>query len=125
MVGKIANEQQALSRRILAEHGFEFVTEYVCGPRLARALHILLFNRQDAEERQRAGRCCRALLKAYAEAGYPIARAPLDMQQEAMDQLEVLPDVLSASSGRWIPRASWPRASTASRDGPRAVSRAQ
>ncbi|MFL5347330.1 MAG: FAD-binding oxidoreductase [Hyalangium sp.] len=95
MVGKAANEQQALSRRILAEHGFEFVTEYVCGPRMARALHILLFNRQDTEERLRAGRCFRALLQAYAEAGYPIARAPLDMQQEAMDQLQGVPEVLS------------------------------
>lgn len=95
MVGKVANEQQALSRRILGEHGFEFTTEYVCGPRMARALHILLFNRQDAEERQRAGDCFRALLQAYAQRGYPIARAPLDMQQEAMDQLKVLPEVLS------------------------------
>jgi 4-cresol dehydrogenase (hydroxylating) len=95
MVGRVANEQQALSRRILTEHGFEFVCEYVCGPRMSRALHILLFNRQDAEERERAGRCFRALLQAYAEAGYTIARAPLDMQQEAMAKLEGVPEVLS------------------------------
>jgi 4-cresol dehydrogenase (hydroxylating) len=95
MVGRIANEQQALSRRILGEHGFEFVTEYVCGPRMSRALHILPFNRKDAEECQRVSRCFLALLQAYAEAGYPIARAPLDMQQEAMARLEGLPDVLS------------------------------
>jgi 4-cresol dehydrogenase (hydroxylating) len=95
MVGQVANEHQALSRRILGEHGFEFAVEYVCGPRMSRALHILLFNRQDAEERQRAGRCFQALLQAYAEAGIPIARAPLDMQQEAMSRLEGLPDVLS------------------------------
>ncbi len=95
MLGKAANEQQALSRRILTEHGFEFVTEYVCGPRLARALHILLFNREDMEERQRAGRCFRALQQAYAEAGYPIARAPLDVQEETMARLEGVPQVLS------------------------------
>ncbi|WP_225412937.1 FAD-binding oxidoreductase [Stigmatella hybrida] len=95
MLGPVANEHQALSRRILGEHGFEFVTEYVCGPRMSRALHLILFNRQDAEERQRAGRCFRALLKAYAEAGYPISRAPLDAQEEAMARLEVLPSVLS------------------------------
>jgi 4-cresol dehydrogenase (hydroxylating) len=95
MVGKIANEHQALSRRILGEHGFEYVVEYVCGPRMARALHILPFNRQDAEEQQRAARCMRALLEAYAKVGVAIARAPLDIQKEAMSQLEVLPDVLS------------------------------
>jgi 4-cresol dehydrogenase (hydroxylating) len=95
MVGTVANEHQALSRRILAEHGFDFVTEYVCGPRMARALHILLFNRQEAEERQRAGRCFRALMKAYAEVGVPIARAPVDMQEEAMARLQGVPDVLS------------------------------
>jgi 4-cresol dehydrogenase (hydroxylating) flavoprotein subunit len=95
MVGRVANEQQALSRRILGEHGFEFVTEYVCGPRLARALHILLYNRQDDEERQRAGRCFRALLQAYADAGFPVARAPLDMQEEVMARLQGVPDVLS------------------------------
>lgn len=95
MVGRTANEQQALSRRILAEHGLDFATEYVCGPRMARALHILLFNRQDAEERQRVARCFRALLKAYADAGFPIARAPLDIQEEAMALLEGTPQVLS------------------------------
>jgi 4-cresol dehydrogenase (hydroxylating) len=95
MVGRVASEHQALSRRILGEHGFEYVVEYVCGPRMARALHILLFNRQDEEERARAGRCMRALLKAYAEAGVSIARAPLDLQEEAMSQLDVLPGVLS------------------------------
>jgi 4-cresol dehydrogenase (hydroxylating) len=95
MVGKVANEHQALSRRILGEHGFEYVVEYVCGPRMARALHILPFNRQDPEERQRAGRCMSALLEAYAKAGISVARAPLDIQQEVMARLEGLPDVLS------------------------------
>jgi 4-cresol dehydrogenase (hydroxylating) len=95
MVGKIANEHQALSRRILGEHGFELIVEYVCGPRMSRALHILIFNRQDAEERQRAGRCMQALLKAYAEVGIPIARAPVDLQGDAMALLQGVPQVLS------------------------------
>jgi 4-cresol dehydrogenase (hydroxylating) len=95
MVGKIANEHQALSRRILGEHGFEYIVEYVCGARMARALHILPFNRQDAAERLRAGRCMSVLLEAYAKAGISVARAPLDIQEEVMARLEVLPDVLS------------------------------
>jgi 4-cresol dehydrogenase (hydroxylating) len=95
MVGKVANEHQAMSRRILAEHGFEFAVEYVCGPRMSRALHIIPFNRQDAEERQRMSRCFRALSQAYADVGITVARAPLDMQEEAMARLQGLPDVLS------------------------------
>jgi 4-cresol dehydrogenase (hydroxylating) len=94
MVGKIANEHQALSRRILGEHGFELIVEYVCGPRMSRALHIMIYNRQDPEERQRAGRCFQALLKGYAEAGIPISRAPVDVQGDAMALLKGVPDLL-------------------------------
>ena len=36
MVGTIANQHQAMSRRILRERGLEFITEYVCGPRMSR-----------------------------------------------------------------------------------------
>jgi 4-cresol dehydrogenase (hydroxylating) flavoprotein subunit len=93
MVGAIANQQQAMSRRILCEHGLEYITEYVCGPRMSRALHLVLFNRQDPQERQRVIACYRALMDAYAQAGYPVSRVPLDFQEEAMARLEVLPEV--------------------------------
>src|SRR5262245_52861946 len=93
MVGTIANQHQALSRRILHEHKLEYITEFVCGPRLARALHVIVFNRQDPEECQRVSTCYRVLLQAYAEAGYPISRAPLDFQEEAMGRLETFPEV--------------------------------
>ncbi|MDY7224930.1 FAD-binding oxidoreductase [Hyalangium rubrum] len=95
MVGRVANEHQALSRRILAEHGFDLILEYACGPRMSRALHLLIFNRQESEERQRAGRCMRALIQAYADAGYPVARAPIDVQDEVMARLQGVPEVLS------------------------------
>jgi 4-cresol dehydrogenase (hydroxylating) len=93
MVGAIANQHQAMSRRILREHGLEFITEYICGPRMSRALHVIVFNRQDPEECQRVLACYRALMAAYAEAGYPISRAPLDFQEEAMARLETFPSV--------------------------------
>ncbi len=93
MIGSIANQQQALSRRILREHRLEFIAEYVCGPRMARALHVIVFNRQDPEECQRVIDCYRTLMKTYADAGYPISRAPLDFQEEAMQRLETFPDV--------------------------------
>jgi len=93
MVGAIANQHQALSRRILRKHGLEYITEYVCGPRMSRALHMIIFNRRDPEECQRVTACYRALIAAYAEAGYPISRAPLDFQEEAMARLETFPEV--------------------------------
>ena len=96
MIGTIANQQQALSRRILREHGLEFVTEYVCGPRMSRALHIMLFDRTDPEERQRVIACYRALADAYGETGYPTSRAALDFQEESMGRLDTFPEVCAA-----------------------------
>src|SRR4029453_17166819 len=52
MIGSVANHNQALSRRILSEYQLEFIAEYVCGPRIARALHVIVFNRQDPDECQ-------------------------------------------------------------------------
>lgn len=96
MIGAIANQHQALSRRILREHGLEFITEYVCGARMSRALHIIIFDRRDPEECHRVIACYRALMAAYAREGYPISRAPLDFQEEAMARLETLPDVCAS-----------------------------
>jgi 4-cresol dehydrogenase (hydroxylating) flavoprotein subunit len=93
MVGAIANQQQAMSRRILREHGLEYITEYICGPRMSRALHVIVFNRQDPEECQRVTACYRALMAAYGEAGYPISRAPLDFQEEALARLGTFSEV--------------------------------
>ncbi len=96
VVGAIAREHQRLSRRILAEHGFEYVVELVCGPRLARALHLILFDRRDPDEAARARDCYRALAAAYAAAGYPVSRAPLDFQAEAMTRLDTFPEVCAS-----------------------------
>jgi 4-cresol dehydrogenase (hydroxylating) len=96
MIGTIANRQQALSRGILREHALEFITEYVCGPRMSRGLHLIVFDRRDPEECQRVIACYRALMAAYGRAGYPISRAPLDFQEEAMARLETFPEVCAA-----------------------------
>lgn len=69
MVGEIAGEHQELSRRILREHGFEYMVEFVCGPRAARALHIVIYNRSDERERQRMAQCYAALVEAYDRIG--------------------------------------------------------
>ncbi|MGH7905526.1 MAG: FAD-binding oxidoreductase [Candidatus Binataceae bacterium] len=96
MVGAIANEHQRLSRSILAKSGFEFIAEYVCGPRISRALHPIMFNRADPDESPRAGECYRELMRAYSEAGYPISRAPTEAQEEAMARLSITPGVCGA-----------------------------
>lgn len=94
MIGSVANEHQFMSRRILAEFGFEYIAEHVCSSRMSRALHLIIFNRSDPEECQRAVACYRALLRAYDDAGYPIGRAPVDFQEEAMRRLHGLPQFL-------------------------------
>jgi 4-cresol dehydrogenase (hydroxylating) len=57
---------------------------------------VIAFNRQEPEECQRVIACCRALMAAYGQAGYPIARVSLDFQEEAMGRLETLPEVCAA-----------------------------
>jgi 4-cresol dehydrogenase (hydroxylating) flavoprotein subunit len=90
MQGPTALDHQAMSRRILATHGFEYVVELVCGPRAARALHLILFDRSDEDECERARRCYRALMEAYDEAGYPAARMPTEFQEGAIDRMPML-----------------------------------
>lgn len=96
MAGPIAQRHQEVSRRVLTEHGFEYIVEFVCGPRAARALHILVFNREDPDERARAHACFRALIAAYDEMGYPVGRMPIDSQEEAMERLPELANVCRA-----------------------------
>ncbi len=90
MVGAIAQQHHDLSRRILAEHGFDYIVEFVCGPRAARGLHLIVFDRSDKAERARARRCYQALVDSYDKAGYPIGRAPTDWQERAITRLPEL-----------------------------------
>lgn len=87
MLGAVAQEHQQTSRRILLEHGFEYITEFVCGPRAARALHIIVYNRQDPEECRRLTNCYAALTAAYDALGCPPGRMPTEFQEQAMHRL--------------------------------------
>ncbi len=64
-------------------------------PRAAQALHIVVYNRKDPEERQRMHDCYRALIATYNEIGYPVGRMPTDVQEEAMRRLPELARVCS------------------------------
>jgi 4-cresol dehydrogenase (hydroxylating) len=90
MIGSVALEHQALSRSIFEKHGFEYTVEFVCGPRAARALHIIIYNRADDAERQRMAECYDALVAAYDAAGYPIGRTPTDWQENGLRRLPEL-----------------------------------
>jgi 4-cresol dehydrogenase (hydroxylating) len=74
MIGEIAQQLQEVSRRILGEHGFDYAVEFVCGPRAARALHIVIFNREDPDDVARMNAAYAALVEAYDTMGYPIGR---------------------------------------------------
>jgi hypothetical protein len=50
MVGEVAQLQDETSRRILNEHGLDYLVEFVCGPRAARALHVVIFDRENPDE---------------------------------------------------------------------------
>ena len=99
MLGAIAQEHQAVSRRILSEHGFEYIVEFVCGPRAARALHIIVYDREDPEERARMQACYRALIAAYDELGCPPGRMPTEWQEAAIERLPEFRVICDAIKG--------------------------
>ena len=105
MVGKIANAHQRLARRIYTEHGFEYICEYVAGARFARGLHVLVYNREDEAERNRADACYRALAEAFAAAGYSVGRAATGYHALHMAQLDpVFTEVVKALKASFDPR---------------------
>ena len=66
MDGKIANEFQTICRAIYEEHGMDYIVMNVCGPRFARGLHVMTYNREDADERARADACYRKMSEAVS-----------------------------------------------------------
>ncbi len=89
MLGDVANAFQKRSRAICKEYGLEYMVSNVCGPRFARGVHTLVYNRQDPDESARADACYRALAASFAERGVFVGRAPTLYQ--AMHQDHRLP----------------------------------
>ncbi len=77
MDGNVANEFQRLCRGIYEAHGMDYTVMNVCGPRFARGLHVITFNREDADECARADACYRAMSEAVARRGVYVGRAPI------------------------------------------------
>jgi 4-cresol dehydrogenase (hydroxylating) len=86
MDGKTANEFQRICRGIYEQHGLDYTVMNVCGPRFARGLHVITFNREDEDERRRADNCYRKMSDAVASRGVFVGRAPLDYHDFHMGQ---------------------------------------
>jgi 4-cresol dehydrogenase (hydroxylating) flavoprotein subunit len=87
MDGAVANELQALCRGINDKHGMDYMVMNVCGPRFARNLNVLVFNREDADERARADACYREMSEAVIARGIFVGRAPIDYHAWHMAQV--------------------------------------
>jgi 4-cresol dehydrogenase (hydroxylating) len=77
MDGRIANEFQRVCRGIYEKHGMDYTVMNVCGPRFARGLHVITFNREDEDERNRADACYREMSEEVARRGVYVGRAPI------------------------------------------------
>ena len=86
MDGKVANEFQTICRSIYEEHGMDYMVMNVCGPRFARGLHVMTYNREDADERARADACYRKMSDAVSKRGVFVGRAPVDYHALHMAQ---------------------------------------
>ena len=87
MDGRIANEFQKLGRGIYEANGLDYQIMNVAGPRFARGLHVISFNREDPDECARADTAYRALAEAFFERGVAVGRAPIDWYDFHMDKL--------------------------------------
>ena len=86
MDGKMANEFQRLCRSIYEDNGLDYTVMNVCGGRFQRSLHLIIFNREDDDERRRADKCYRTMSEAIAKRGVFVGRAPLDYHDVHMAQ---------------------------------------
>ncbi|WP_206151304.1 FAD-binding oxidoreductase [Starkeya sp. ORNL1] len=80
-------ESSRKSREILRAHGLEYLKMYVCGPRFARGLHHLLWNRAVADEDRAADQAYRELVAAYTDLGLQVGRSPIRYQDLHMSLL--------------------------------------
>lgn len=86
MDGKVANEFQRICRGIYEEFGMDYMVMNVCGPRFARGLHVMTYNREDEDECRRADACYRKMSEEVAGRGVYVGRAPIQYHDFHMDQ---------------------------------------
>lgn len=82
-----ASKLNRLGRDIYERFGMDYIVMHVASARFARGLHVLVWNKDDPDENERADRCYRALAQEFAAAGIGVGRAPIDFQAEHMNLL--------------------------------------
>lgn len=96
VIGSVVTELQAKARRICEDHGLEYLLSNVCGARFARAVHAIIYNREDADETARADACYRALGTLFASHGIFVGRAPT--LYHGFHQSQRMPELINACS---------------------------
>lgn len=81
MQREIVETSSRMSRQVLNERGLDYVKMFVCGPRFARGLHHLIWNRAVPAEDSAADDAYRTLVTRYAQMGMQSGRAPLRYQE--------------------------------------------
>lgn len=87
MVGRQALELDRLGREIYARHGMDYIIMHVASARFARGLHVLVWNKDDADENARADACYKELAHEFAKRGVGVGRAPADYHELHMGML--------------------------------------
>ena len=86
MDGKTANELQTVGRGIFEKNGLDYTVMNVCGPRFARGLHVISFNRENADETARAAATYEELSAAFFGRGIGVGRSPVDWYDHHLDK---------------------------------------
>lgn len=81
MIGPLANDLQRKCREVCRENGLDYMASNVCGLRFARAVHAIIYNRENPDEAARADRCYRAMSAVFSDKGVYVGRAPTAYQE--------------------------------------------
>lgn len=96
MRGAEAQETSCRCREIARAQGLDYMASFVCGPRFARGVHAILYNRGNAGEAARADACYRGMAEVFRTRGIFVGRAPTAYQ--AWHQAQRDPAVVRAAS---------------------------
>jgi 4-cresol dehydrogenase (hydroxylating) len=96
MKGDVVNALQRECRVIANDNGLDYMASFVCGPRFARGVHAIIFNRDDPRECEAADRCYRAMAEAFRARGIFVGRAPTSYQ--SFHHAQRTPDIVRATA---------------------------
>lgn len=80
MRGAEAEATSRACRAVAAEHCLDYMASFVCGPRFARGVHAILYDRTDRDAWARADACYRGMSEVFRARGIFVGRAPTAYQ---------------------------------------------